>query len=149
MSAAGFFQVNFAGCLVACFVCNIRVHSFVAFESPMRVHASINPECEYVRFKKSKLYIQNAKHIHTENDKQRETLEGPWDCPAESSEDELDTPVEAAIRCVICADKARDVVLEPCFHFVSCKRCIIFMQNDLKCPVCRQKVTRLVEVFYP
>jgi len=47
--------------------------------------------------------------------------------------DELD----AQIKCVICLQRERCVVFQPCFHMVSCQQCRINIQA---CPICRAAV---------
>ena len=39
--------------------------------------------------------------------------------------------------CVVCLDREREVVLDPCRHFCLCKQC---SESLGKCPICRQHI---------
>lgn len=46
--------------------------------------------------------------------------------------------------CCICYDKLKNVVIEPCSHFVSCKECSNHLIN---CPICRSKIDSRLILF--
>lgn len=47
-------------------------------------------------------------------------------------------------RCVVCYDRCKNVVLEPCLHFVCCDKC----SDDLvECPICRSVCESRLLVF--
>ena len=47
--------------------------------------------------------------------------------------------------CVICMDSKRECVYVPCGHLVTCRDCCKMV--DL-CPICRNKISSVVSVFY-
>jgi hypothetical protein len=54
--------------------------------------------------------------------------------------------------CIICMDRNRDVVLNPCGHVLCCSECAgtIFTQNfiyEIKCPICRRKCSSYVKML--
>lgn len=46
--------------------------------------------------------------------------------------------------CLICCNKLRDCVIEPCYHFVACIEC---SEKLVECPVCRSQIDSLLPVF--
>lgn len=46
--------------------------------------------------------------------------------------------------CLICCNKLRDCVIEPCYHFVTCIEC---SEKINECPVCRSQIDSLLPVF--
>lgn len=46
--------------------------------------------------------------------------------------------------CLICCDKYRDCVIEPCYHFVSCINC---SEKLVNCPVCRTEINSMLAVY--
>eukprot|EP00397_Hematodinium_sp_SG-2012_P006833 GEMP01006869.1.p1 GENE.GEMP01006869.1~~GEMP01006869.1.p1 ORF type:complete len:517 (+),score=52.57 GEMP01006869.1:287-1837(+) len=50
-------------------------------------------------------------------------------------------------ECIICFDKTRTVILEPCQHLVACTECsarLVEKQSNPSCPLCRVSVTALL-----
>lgn len=52
--------------------------------------------------------------------------------------------LENKYRCVICYEKCKNIVLEPCSHFVCCKEC---SESLLLCPICRGEFESRLLVF--
>ena len=50
-------------------------------------------------------------------------------------------------NCIICLDRAREVVLLECGHICLCLDCARSLPHPQKCPVCRASITRYVPVF--
>lgn len=46
--------------------------------------------------------------------------------------------------CVVCIERSRDVVILPCGHVSSCRRCTELLD---KCPICRGNIQRCVPIF--
>ncbi len=46
--------------------------------------------------------------------------------------------------CNICFDNLKNVVIVPCYHFVSCKRCASKLPN---CPICRSEIESMLYLF--
>jgi CBL proto-oncogene N-terminus, EF hand-like domain/Zinc finger, C3HC4 type (RING finger)/SH2 domain len=53
---------------------------------------------------------------------------------------------QAVNRCVVCMDAMRDTVFLNCRHMVCCKVCAPRVST---CPMCRQRITEVLEVFRP
>lgn len=55
-------------------------------------------------------------------------------------------------KCVICMDKNPNVAFISCGHVVACDKCADnLMKNQYaynKCPVCRQKITRILRIYF-
>lgn len=49
-----------------------------------------------------------------------------------------------AILCVICLDKHKDTLLEPCMHAIVCHFC---SQKISHCPICNKKIKRKTKIF--
>lgn len=47
-------------------------------------------------------------------------------------------------NCMICCDKLKNCVIEPCYHFVGCVDCIDKLEE---CPICRSQIQTLLPVF--
>jgi hypothetical protein len=47
-------------------------------------------------------------------------------------------------ECLICCDKYRDCVIEPCYHFVSCINCT---EKLVECPICRTEINSMLAVY--
>ena len=50
------------------------------------------------------------------------------------------------LKCCVCLERAREVVLQPCSHFVLCGTCCEQMDSS-KCPLCRTEVTLIVLAY--
>lgn len=50
--------------------------------------------------------------------------------------------------CVICLDQPRDCILLNCGHMCCCHTCFLALPRR-KCPICRQKIARVVPVYLP
>ena len=51
-------------------------------------------------------------------------------------------------ECIICMDNPRNSVLIPCGHLGVCMECAQELQRTTKmCPVCRNKITQVNQVF--
>jgi hypothetical protein len=48
------------------------------------------------------------------------------------------------LECLICCDKQREILFEPCRHFSTCKGCSVIV---VKCPVCRANVMSKKEIY--
>ena len=49
-------------------------------------------------------------------------------------------------KCVVCFERAPDVVFMPCFHAVSCSNCGLREEVDT-CPVCRVPIEQKHRVY--
>jgi hypothetical protein len=62
-----------------------------------------------------------------------------------------DTPTEEVdLRCTVCMNHIRAVVLVPCGHYKLCRGCAVDIHDSgagMKCPQCRADVQQVVEVF--
>ena len=52
-----------------------------------------------------------------------------------------------AVVCIFCFEQRKDVVFEPCSHFVACALCADKIQNA-QCPICLKHITRKIKVFH-
>lgn len=52
--------------------------------------------------------------------------------------------IKEKITCRICFDKIKNIVIEPCCHFVSCKEC---SENLETCPICRCNIDSRLILF--
>jgi hypothetical protein len=51
-------------------------------------------------------------------------------------------------QCVICFERPREVLLQPCGHICACRKCTSFvMDRRFNCPMCRKGVTNTINVF--
>jgi hypothetical protein len=52
--------------------------------------------------------------------------------------------------CVVCMDKQKDIILEPCGHLVYCNDCYNNCYNtysNLECPICRMDITGIIKIY--
>ena len=49
-------------------------------------------------------------------------------------------------KCVVCFERAPDVVFMPCFHVVSCRDCGLH-EDVSKCPICRVPIEQKHRVY--
>jgi len=50
-------------------------------------------------------------------------------------------------KCIVCFDRARDVIYRPCSHCVCCKLCTNSLQNR-KCPVCNKAIEDEILIYF-
>lgn len=52
--------------------------------------------------------------------------------------------------CVVCLDKPRSVVLQPCHHCIMCKQCLrrLLSNSNALCPQCRGAITSHIEIYH-
>ena len=56
--------------------------------------------------------------------------------------------VPESMECVVCRDRARDTVMVPCGHFVTCMGCARECElRSGKCPICHARIGELVRSF--
>lgn len=55
--------------------------------------------------------------------------------------------IEDDYKCIVCADRPRDIILKPCMHFSLCKTCYMSLHKH-KCPVCNLEVEDTVDIFF-
>ena len=53
---------------------------------------------------------------------------------------------KSEVKCIVCMERVREIVLKPCNHMLLCERCLYKLQ-ELKCPLCRQKIYDIIVVF--
>ena len=56
----------------------------------------------------------------------------------------------ASYTCIICMEKPRSHAFVPCGHFASCEACATasMLQDNNRCPVCRQRVERAMRLYF-
>jgi hypothetical protein len=64
---------------------------------------------------------------------------------AAAGEKDVDS-VDDSHRCIICLNKQRAIVLQPCSHWTTCHKCTVLLRRVGKCPICRQRIED-VKVF--
>jgi len=86
------------------------------------------------------IFFQKAKEIDGEKDQLERELRKHKDAAMAREPDN---------KCSVCLGDVRQVALQPCGHVCLCKECArtISAQQDRKCPVCRQKVTKFENVY--
>ena len=47
-------------------------------------------------------------------------------------------------RCVVCLENPKNIILQPCFHFAICQKCLHKLD---KCPICRDNIDLYNVVF--
>jgi len=55
--------------------------------------------------------------------------------------------VEAGMECVICYERAKDTLLQPCNHICFCSDCASKLKPNI-CPVCRSPITSKIKIFF-
>lgn len=57
---------------------------------------------------------------------------------------------QEANKCLICIERERNVVVQPCNHLVMCKECSQRnYENADKCPICRETIVNVITIFRP
>ncbi|XP_060580402.1 3-hydroxybutyryl-CoA dehydrogenase-like [Ruditapes philippinarum] len=80
--------------------------------------------------------IPNLRQISVEGG----TSHGVQDNRVSTSDNDLD--------CAICMDKARDCVMRPCHHMVTCYMCAAMLINRRDgCPICRKDIIEIIRVY--
>lgn len=64
--------------------------------------------------------------------------------PAYSASSGSSAPAPKVETCVICLDAPRETVFLECGHMVACRQCATLVQD---CPICRQRIVRVIPVF--
>tara|TARA_B100001964_G_C13776819_1_gene398464 strand:+ start:142 stop:477 length:336 start_codon:yes stop_codon:yes gene_type:complete len=52
--------------------------------------------------------------------------------------------VRLKFQCLVCYDNLKSVVLEPCLHLVTCRKCSEKLET---CPICRSSIETMLLVF--
>lgn len=64
--------------------------------------------------------------------------------------DKKDEPIHTItvyrLACIICMDRTRDMMIEPCSHLMLCFQCIGSIR-DYKCPICKTEISGLRRVY--
>lgn len=70
--------------------------------------------------------------------------DAPTEGPEEISAVGKTTAVTENRMCVVCLERERDVVFQPCYHLVCCQPCGILLG---KCPICRGEISEYNKVY--
>ncbi|KMQ81504.1 zinc finger protein [Lasius niger] len=89
-----------------------------------------------------------------------ETIESPWSYSLATSKDppvirrvaigrspDDDDPnarIPEEMLCIVCIDRRRDTVFQPCSHLIVCTVCSVRIDD---CPICRKRVTSKMRVY--
>ena len=53
-------------------------------------------------------------------------------------------------KCMVCRNKQKNIILQPCSHLVMCKTCVEkSKEKEQNCPLCKQKYTETIEILIP
>jgi len=55
--------------------------------------------------------------------------------------------VEAGMECIVCFERAKDTLLQPCNHICCCSQCAAKLSPNI-CPVCRSAIDSKVKIFF-
>jgi len=55
--------------------------------------------------------------------------------------------VESGMECVICYERQKDTLLQPCNHICCCSTCASKLKPNI-CPICRTAITNKVKIFF-
>jgi len=55
--------------------------------------------------------------------------------------------VEAGMECIVCFERAKDTLLQPCNHICCCSTCAAKLSPNI-CPVCRSAIESKVKIFF-
>ena len=54
---------------------------------------------------------------------------------------------DGRVACVVCLSQPRDVLLLECGHICVCSECALALPSPRSCPICRQRVERIVPAY--
>ena len=84
------------------------------------------------------LYIRKLDRDLLDHDDMEEDDDG---CDADNHDDEYESlMIPESVECIVCMERAREVMMEPCGHVCICRVCADTMRlpgGRVKCPVCR------------
>jgi len=55
--------------------------------------------------------------------------------------------VESGMECVVCYERAKDTLIQPCNHICCCSQCAAKLSPNI-CPVCRSPIEGKVKIFF-
>lgn len=156
LASAGFFYYGISD-QVECFYCEGRLHEWKAEDDPWVDHASLFPECGFIRLvkdetpkEKSAPTVKGAARKKTNLPRTLHQL-GP-----NRSDDANDSglsreqlllenqKLKEAKECRVCRDQEIRVVFLPCCHLATCLVCAASISV---CVVCRTRITDTVKVY--
>lgn len=133
LAAAGFFYYNNNNKLkadyVICFVCNLGLKHWSVEDNPLEMHAMFGSECKYLQMRAGSEFIKQIL---------RRKLEEPWTFLTPAIDDDEDRLV-----CKICYSHELNTAFVPCGHTM-CNLCSLKFQ---KCPICREKVEKIIRIY--
>ena len=113
---------------------------------------SINLTAEYIKAK------NQLQQYETENKQLKEELDQLKECHGKSEKDlkraqeaagHLEKKLQANMKCCICQDRVKNILLKPCKHLSLCEQCLdeVLVRRDKVCPLCRKKIEGHDKVF--
>lgn len=121
MAAAGFYYIG-RGDLVECFSCEKGFKDWMADDDPMHEHLKYSHGCSFIGAQHSRLRTTNITTTTTTT----------------TTDDKV---------CKICYCNEYNVVFVPCGHVVACAECVLSL-SDKTCPLCREKFSKAMQVFF-
>ena len=120
---------------------------------------SINPFLpiyvgEVGKFLPSQSHMINLNHFNQTD--HPESVSIPYNIVSEShhiqdvEQTETLTTNNNKIECLACTDKSRNAVFLPCRHLVYCLDCShLHIKQNTSCPICRTKISEIINIFTP
>lgn len=103
---------------------------------------------EFMNQMSSKLYEYSAKQTDLE------FLESESSSEESDKDSHNDSEENESLKCRICFQNPRNILLQPCMHYKICSSCFshlketaIALKNELLCPFCRQIINKSGPIY--
>lgn len=154
LSDAGFFYTHSSD-RVICFCCGGGLNHWEKEDDPWEQHALWFGNCDYVRIMKSKEFISmvekkfenflNKNNIDIQQNARNSNDINNSIASLSLSDENPAKTVDETRLCKICWINEYNTVFIPCAHVVACAKCA---STQLKCPICRTSVQRIMQIFF-
>ncbi|ACZ63565.1 IAP-1 [Pieris rapae granulovirus Wuhan] len=139
MATAGYYYTGISD-EVKCFFCDGGINEWYPKDDPWKQHALWFAGCQFLIASKGLKYIEQ---VHDEEKNKIVTNQQKNNNILENMKE---TVQKDDLKCVICFENPRNMLLLPCKHINLCGQCMCSLDNQI-CPICRNYFTQFVEVY--
>lgn len=144
LAEAGFFYSG-KGDEIVCFSCGLGMCQLEPDDNLWVEHKRLLiHSCYYLELNREILNINQIKYNEYMNSKDSKNVvlehHNQLENEATSSSSSIET------LCKICLDRKVNIVFLPCKHAAVCSQCVFGI--DEKCPICREKITDKINLFF-
>lgn len=140
LAEAGFFYTGYTDGTM-CFYCGKGLYMWKETDNPYVEHATHFPNCTFLKTSKGEDFVRDIQKLVKSGHKNKKE-----EVTINATEEPPEVEVISGKECLICLTLERQIVFQPCGHFVTCVTCSYSLN---KCCICRTNVINRLRAYSP